>query len=220
MAPIPGAVDQSWPPTDEPLSIAQRVEMQRLLSALGYSVGPADGNPGAQTRSAIRDYQATTRRRADGVLSTELLASLRADGQRNGIRLAVPTTAPEPNAPLAPAATVRPPLDTAPARRRLPGGRPDNPPEPVRIAAPPPTASVDRAPQTAPVTQASAPDAVATPNSVAPTDAPPAAPPAAPATAPAASPDRARDRPVETPEPTFVRRRVPTDTDTDSGGWN
>ncbi|MEL6235489.1 MAG: peptidoglycan-binding domain-containing protein [Pseudomonadota bacterium] len=231
-APLAGPVDQSWPRADEALRQAERVEMQRLLSALGYGAGPADGAIGAQTRSAIRDFQAATRRRADGVVSTELLASLRAEGRRAGVRIAAVTPAPRTPTQATPVQqapqrnTVRA-ADPTPApaspRTRLAGGPPDNPPAvdaPQLVAQP---ATSQPAPARAPAAQPVAPQAVETQavetqaaeQQPSPTPTPVPTPAPSPAPTPAAT-----DRPAETPEPTFVRRRLPSDSDNDGGGWN
>jgi peptidoglycan hydrolase-like protein with peptidoglycan-binding domain len=108
------AVDQSWPDRDERLSTRERREVQRLLRSLGYEPGGIDGVVGARTREAISDYQAATRRRADGVVSSELLASLRADAGVRAPVVAEPRRTTEPR----PATTTRrtPPPATATTR--------------------------------------------------------------------------------------------------------
>ncbi|ABC22506.1 Lytic murein transglycosylase [Rhodospirillum rubrum ATCC 11170] len=66
------------PPADEaPLRSADVAEIQSRLSALGYDAGTADGVIGAQTRVAIRAYQASIGAPADGYANDALLADLR-----------------------------------------------------------------------------------------------------------------------------------------------
>ena len=50
--------------------------VQEVLAAQGYDPGPVDGALGPQTRSAIRDYQASNGLTVDGEVSRELLADL------------------------------------------------------------------------------------------------------------------------------------------------
>lgn len=109
------AVDESWPQRDERLAGGQKREIQRILAALGYNPGLADGVMGASTRAAIRDYQAATRRRADGIVSTELLAALRADAAAEGIRYAE-----EPRQPARTTTTRRPTQTTVATPRQTP----------------------------------------------------------------------------------------------------
>lgn len=62
---------------DAPLSRDMVVEMQGLLDAQGYSVGPLDGILGPVTRAAIRAFQKSNKLPADGHPSVDLLARLR-----------------------------------------------------------------------------------------------------------------------------------------------
>lgn len=68
-------------PAQEVALSRQDVEdMQRLLAAKGYDAGPPDGTVGAQTRSAIKDFQKAAGLPADGYPSFGLLERLRGTG--------------------------------------------------------------------------------------------------------------------------------------------
>ena len=54
------------------------MEMQRILSRLGYETGGIDGHVGESTREAIRSFQQQASLRADGYPSAALLDRLRA----------------------------------------------------------------------------------------------------------------------------------------------
>ena len=55
----------------------QNLEIQRLLTDLGYAPGPADGVIGRKTRLAIYEYQRSAGMEIDGQPSAKLLLSLR-----------------------------------------------------------------------------------------------------------------------------------------------
>lgn len=67
-----------WPTDDPPLGKAQRGELQRRLSALGYQAGAPDGVIGQQTRIAIRAWQKKQGVAEDGWAGERLLEQLRA----------------------------------------------------------------------------------------------------------------------------------------------
>jgi membrane-bound lytic murein transglycosylase B len=69
------AVD--WPREDA-LSLADRTAAQSALIRLGYSPGAADGVIGANTRAALRAWQKASGLPADGYLSLDMIARLRA----------------------------------------------------------------------------------------------------------------------------------------------
>ncbi len=52
-------------------------EAQRLLNALGYGIGVADGLAGPQTRAAINDFQLRDGMQISGEVSDELLVRLK-----------------------------------------------------------------------------------------------------------------------------------------------
>ncbi len=70
----PGLV-ATWP-DDAPLSREQRIGAQRALTRLGYDTGGVDGVVGANTRAALRRWQAATGRLADGYLTAALADEL------------------------------------------------------------------------------------------------------------------------------------------------
>lgn len=55
-------------------------DVQARLNDLGYDAGPADGQMGPRTRSAIRAYQKDAGIKVDGVPSKQLLSHLRKNG--------------------------------------------------------------------------------------------------------------------------------------------
>ena len=73
-----GPIRAEWPLDDGPLDRAQRIELQRRLSALGHDVGPADGRLGPRARDALRDVQARHGEIPDGYAGQGALQMLRA----------------------------------------------------------------------------------------------------------------------------------------------
>src|SRR5665647_2598379 len=69
---------QGWPRYERVLTRDERLELQQLLARHGYDVGEPDGQLGAKTRSAIRDFQVKIGRVPDGFASAEVLGRLRA----------------------------------------------------------------------------------------------------------------------------------------------
>jgi membrane-bound lytic murein transglycosylase B len=68
---------QAWPRDEVPLSRMERQELQQRLAQHGLYNGGADGNLGAQTRAAIRDFQARVGLVPDGFASNKVLERLR-----------------------------------------------------------------------------------------------------------------------------------------------
>jgi membrane-bound lytic murein transglycosylase B len=66
-----------WDRPFTPLSIKEKEEMQRLLSATGHYNGKADGNIGNATKNAILSYQQAAGLDTNGYASKELLTILR-----------------------------------------------------------------------------------------------------------------------------------------------
>ena len=66
----------SWPTEDPLLALAQRIELQRALTRLGYDVGDPDGRIGSRTRDAIRDFQERAGLRPDGYPNRRVLEAL------------------------------------------------------------------------------------------------------------------------------------------------
>ncbi|MFN3858742.1 MAG: lytic murein transglycosylase [Caulobacter sp.] len=67
-----------WP-TETPLSLADRTEAQKALTALGYDTGGVDGAVGPKTRAAVRAWQKSRGLPADGYLTPELIGRIRAE---------------------------------------------------------------------------------------------------------------------------------------------
>jgi membrane-bound lytic murein transglycosylase B len=72
-------IQASWPPGDLPMSRDQRVEMQEILSSLGFDVGGVDGIIGTKTRDALRGFQKARGLPADGHPSLVLLNRMRTE---------------------------------------------------------------------------------------------------------------------------------------------
>jgi membrane-bound lytic murein transglycosylase B len=71
-----GQISASWPRDDLPLNRSQRIELQERLAARGYQPGAADSIIGANTRTAIRQFQQSLGWPADGYPTPELLRQL------------------------------------------------------------------------------------------------------------------------------------------------
>jgi lytic murein transglycosylase len=67
----------AWP-VETPLSLSDRMAAQIALARVGFSPGPADGVIGAGTRKALRAWQQSQQLPADGYLSNDMVARLKA----------------------------------------------------------------------------------------------------------------------------------------------
>lgn len=72
-----GAFDGTWPRGDRALTSDERFELQRLLTAAGFSTQRIDGIVGPLTIQAVREYQAAEGLVPDGYASVGLLRRLR-----------------------------------------------------------------------------------------------------------------------------------------------
>ena len=72
-----GAFDGNWPRGDRALTNEERFELQRLLTAAGFSTQRIDGIVGPLTIEAVRQYQAAQGLVPDGYASVGLLRRLR-----------------------------------------------------------------------------------------------------------------------------------------------
>jgi membrane-bound lytic murein transglycosylase B len=72
-----GPLETPWPRDERMLSTAERLELQSLLSAQGYDVGPVDGMIGARTRLGIRAFQMKSGLIPDGFATASLLEQIR-----------------------------------------------------------------------------------------------------------------------------------------------
>ena len=68
---------QNWPRDERALTIAERYELQQLLTRRGFDIGTPDGLLGPRTRFAIRNFQAATGQIPDGFASSHVLDRLR-----------------------------------------------------------------------------------------------------------------------------------------------
>lgn len=66
-----------WPREERALSRNEKIELQRILTAKGFSTQGADGVIGPNTISAIRAYQQSRKQVADGYASASLLEQLK-----------------------------------------------------------------------------------------------------------------------------------------------
>ncbi|WP_297513900.1 lytic murein transglycosylase [uncultured Caulobacter sp.] len=72
-----GPLVTPWP-VETPLSLSDRMAAQIALARVGFDPGPADGVIGAGTRKALRAWQQSQRLPADGYLSNDMVARLKA----------------------------------------------------------------------------------------------------------------------------------------------
>ena len=72
-----GPLTTPWP-HETPLSLEDRMAAQTALAKLGYTVGAPDGLIGLSTRQALRAWQRDHGLPADGYLSPEVVAKLKA----------------------------------------------------------------------------------------------------------------------------------------------
>jgi lytic murein transglycosylase len=72
-----GPFAQNWPRYERVLSRDERLELQQHLARYGYDVGEPDGQVGAKTRAAIRQFQAQVGQVPDGFASNAVLQRLR-----------------------------------------------------------------------------------------------------------------------------------------------
>jgi len=72
-----GPLVAAWP-IEAPLNLADRMAAQIALGRLGFDPGPADGVVGAGTRKALRAWQQSRQLPADGYLSSDMVARLKA----------------------------------------------------------------------------------------------------------------------------------------------
>ncbi len=72
-----GPLVTPWP-VETPLALADRMAAQIALARVGFNPGPADGVIGAGTRKALRAWQQSNQLPADGYLSSDMVARLKA----------------------------------------------------------------------------------------------------------------------------------------------
>ena len=72
-----GPLVTPWP-VETPLSLSDRMAAQIALARVGFNPGPADGVVGANTRKALRTWQQSQQLPADGYLSNDMVARLKA----------------------------------------------------------------------------------------------------------------------------------------------
>lgn len=77
-----GNLAARWPAADRLLSRSEKAELQRRLTALGFDPGPVDGKVGPDTRKAIRAFQKTAGKPADGYANHSLLEAVRRADRR------------------------------------------------------------------------------------------------------------------------------------------
>ncbi len=113
-------------------------EVQRQLATQGYDPGPADGNPSARSRDAVRAYQRDAGLAETGLFTEALLERLR------GATAARPADAPQPP-PLKFSNDIATPPPPSEVAKAPPQPRPKpalpKPVEPARPPSPPPAAT-------------------------------------------------------------------------------
>lgn len=72
-----GPLVTPWP-QETALSLSDRMAAQIALARVGFNPGPADGVVGANTRKALRAWQQSQQLPADGYLSSDMVARLKA----------------------------------------------------------------------------------------------------------------------------------------------
>jgi len=72
-----GPLVTPWP-VETPLNMADRMAAQIALARVGFNPGPADGVIGAGTRRALRAWQQSQQLPADGYMSSDMVARLKA----------------------------------------------------------------------------------------------------------------------------------------------
>ena len=72
-----GALRGQWPRGDRALSLAERMEVQRRLNALGHDTAGIDGRHGPATVAAVQAWQRANGLPPDGYINADLLARLR-----------------------------------------------------------------------------------------------------------------------------------------------
>jgi membrane-bound lytic murein transglycosylase B len=117
-----------WPTSNPPVGGADAREMQTLLNALGYDVGPVDGVIGRGTRTQLQAFQRSRGIIADGYASQGALQALR-DAMRQATPAAARTPQTAPNSPVG--ATPVSPNPSAP----MPSA---SGPQTMRVPPPPP----------------------------------------------------------------------------------
>ncbi len=75
-----GGIQAAWPDVSFDLTFAQRVEIQKRLSARGFETGGADGRFGARTYEAVIGFQRKAGLPLDGKPSLKLLERLQSAG--------------------------------------------------------------------------------------------------------------------------------------------
>ena len=70
----------AWP-AEQPMSLADRRAVQAALTQLGFDVGAIDGVIGAGTRAAVRSWQKSRGRPADGYVDAGTVAALKAEAR-------------------------------------------------------------------------------------------------------------------------------------------
>jgi membrane-bound lytic murein transglycosylase B len=75
-----GPIVSAWPDQSMELTYAERVEMQKRLTARGFQTGGSDGRLGARTYEAILAFQKSRGMRLDGEPSRAVLEALRRSG--------------------------------------------------------------------------------------------------------------------------------------------
>ena len=105
LAPVEPLEPEAPPEPPRALRRSEVVELQERLSALGHSLGRADGIAGRRTQNAIRDFEASENMAITGQATLPVLTALRASvsdatlADWRARQATVRTTTPKPSAP-------------------------------------------------------------------------------------------------------------------------
>lgn len=103
-----GPFIQSWPTSENRLSMDQRMELQRHLIALGHLEGEVDGIIGSGTLEGVRSYQRAKGMAVDGYPTQTILKKLRAEAPALPPAAAPDSTASIPGAQPVPGQAAQP----------------------------------------------------------------------------------------------------------------
>ena len=130
LAALPAATSPASQPAGPSRDLIQ--EVQRLLNALDYGIGPVDGHAGPRTEGAVRAFQSTGGLPVTGAIDETLAAALRRAAAERRTASAPPVTEPARASDL-PAASAPPRIPVAPSTAVPEPNRPGPDVKPGRV---------------------------------------------------------------------------------------